>query len=1223
MSLKSEGRGAIAGDNVRTDCVARKLAQREFGIPLAVEAGAGTGKTAILTARILVWSLGQGWDSAVQRLKKSTLVSVKGTPGEDKIAAQVLGRVVAITFTEAAAAEMAARVAKGLWDLQQGRIPVGVEADCLPREEVFRKRAEFLLTNLHHLVILTIHAFSLKLLSSFPLEAGLHPILQVDGEGMIIEEMARQVLETHLRRALLDHSGHPFSVLSEHNIDPEQLLEATVQMAQQGVPLEALEEDFFSLPRLCWFRDTLNGTLKEFLDAMGTSLADQRGRSKIASELVSCVETTCKVIEDWDPVSWEALEQLCEVLRGLWKDNLIKRLQQWGSGRFTNTEAKALGSKTDAITQIAACIHGWLRHLFNISPRPFLAARELLSLLLRDLYTEMCSKGVITFGWILRAARDLLRSHPEICSLVRRSIDQVLVDEFQDTDTLQCEIIRLIALEGSRDERPGLFIVGDPKQSIYGWRSADLRAYEGFVEEIVRCGGKVLSLNVNFRSAPPILEEVGRVMEDLMVYKKGVQPRFEPLFPAPKNSQLGFLRGPWSTVEYWVSQGFFQESLDTRGQSKGRATELEARALARDILRLHTEAGVPWSDIGVLFRTTGDLDVYLQALKEEGIPYWVSKAKTYFRRREILDAISLLSAILDPTDQVGLVGYLRSSCAGMPDGAWTGFWKSGLPEMLADEKSSEQTLETLTEMFRHLANNLPQSLPGIERIQGWQWSVAAAIHALVKLRSSFRCDPQDVFVEKIKQLTLIEVAEAAKYLGIFRSANLDRFFRHLCASLESSRGTPHTVLRSLRSSIKRERDAEEALPVQGQGDAVQIMTIHGAKGLDFPHVYVVQVHKSPREGNPLETHVEAADTGWECVLLGWPSIGYLQITRRTNELSRAEAIRTLYVAMTRAKERLVLAGSWESDPRGNTYAHLLRKRKGGFPEVGQILEQREAGAGELAYKEELTGVVWRFPATWDWELNGNRKKELSGLGKDIDEILKGQKELQTLEAWAKVRMMRPWQAPISQKAHIQLETRWGEGRPLGGATYGGRDVALVLGRAFHRVLEQLDVEEDDPLEILARIRPRLVEEVQRFLDQDQIPVAIAKIEGILQALKRGKILSRLREIGKCIIAKELEVLLAPEDECGPVGSWAGSIDLVYTDPASGEIVAVDYKTDKISTPEDIDRLCSIYSSQGAGYAAALQQMLGLEKMPRFELWFLDADEIREIDIWGQGGLKGT
>ena len=168
------------------DARAREAAQTSFGRPLLLVAGAGTGKTAALVARIVAWSLGRGWEEAERALSERPRPA--GAPAASRapesVAARVLERVVAITFTEAAAAEMASRVADALSGIATGEPPAWILPDALPADEASRvERAAALLVALDRLVVCTIHAFCRRVLSRNPVEAGLHLAFAVDADG--------------------------------------------------------------------------------------------------------------------------------------------------------------------------------------------------------------------------------------------------------------------------------------------------------------------------------------------------------------------------------------------------------------------------------------------------------------------------------------------------------------------------------------------------------------------------------------------------------------------------------------------------------------------------------------------------------------------------------------------------------------------------------------------------------------------------------------------------------------------------------------------------------------------------------------------------------------------------------------------------------------------------------------------------------------------------------
>ncbi len=1192
------------------DRTARAQAQRDFSIPLLLEAGAGTGKTTILTARIVAWCLGPGWMKAERESKGRGASSPKKDHSlDDEIASRVLGRIVAITFTEAASAEMASRIAEAFTKLANGSVPEGVDEEVLPSDhEVRSMRARALLVNSDRLTIQTIHAFCLALLKRFPLEAGLHPNVTVDADGLLVEEMAREVVNLYFSEALANGDSDLMTLMA-NDLSPNAIIEALVALASQGVPLEALREDYFSQDRIAKLVSRLLEGLQKLFDNGGAKLYQITRKNSKSVRTVQALALLAEALKGINPLSAEELQQVCEGLPRDWKEQ-IPRLSYWARGDFNKDEEKLLG-KSEEFAHHSKQVGDWVENLPRLKPVLFLIAQRVLGQLLQSLYERMRSRGIVTFGGILQMTRTLLKENPNVLSQVRRSMDQLLVDEFQDTDSLQCEILKMIALEGPADARPGLFIVGDPKQSIYGWRNADLAAYEDFVKEVCAKGGRKLVLSVNFRSAPPILDEVDRVMEKVMVYKPGIQPPFEPLIPCDYMEEVGgFSTPPWAPVEYWVSD--FPRSSNNREVRASEALSREARALAMDLIRLHEEAKVPWSEIGILLRTTSDLDDYLQELRKAGIPYSASVDKNYFRRREVLDAISLVLTVLDPLDQISLIGFLRSGAAGIPDAAWIGLWTRGFPRAVAELTEPDPTrLRTLKEMLSEVASSLPETIPGIREIDGWEWSALGALEAIARLRKSFREDPHDVFVEKLRSLSLLEVTEGAKYLGRYRVANLKRFFRWLLDALEKTGGSAPSVTRLLRSSAKRLTEMEQANPEKAREDGVRVMTVHRAKGLDFSHVYVMQAHKHTRGDERRVTEVHPTREGWECCLLGLPSLGYLEVQERKKAISDAELVRTLYVAMTRAKVRLVIAGKfWEESKQteNGTYASLLSQRENGPWGRDFVLH------GDLSQPEEWRdgfGISWRFLKEGDLEAEPLGPPKPVETFPSEEELEKEHLELQALLKASLRRMERPWHEAMSEEAHWALEEQFRrKGFHLRGDDQ--RSLAILVGGICHRGLESLNFKVSIEEEV-ERIERFCLEELRRCLsDEEQMEAGIQRIKGIFSGLKKGRILRRIEEIREHIIARELPLLLAPDEDGGPVGFLAGAMDLLYRDPQSGHLIVADYKTDSIATLEEMEGLCAVYSSQGSLYIRALKEMIGEKGPVEFELWFLQADTIRKV-----------
>ena len=1208
------------------DREARRAAQTRFDRPLVLEAGAGTGKTTTLIGRLLAWTLGPGWEKAERRLAERAAANpFRERAGPDRIAADVLGRVVAITFTEAAAAEMAGRAARELGRLAAGEaVPDWLDPSLLPEEGERERRARALLGTLDHLSVRTIHAFCRGLLADHPLEAGVHPDLAIDADGRLVEEVVREVVEGALRESYGTPGDPPLLSLAAQGFGPQEVVQALLDLLASGLPSAALEEDPFRPEAVLAFRDRLAEAAGVVHALIAPRLRGSRLRN--AREIERGLGVLLGRIKDGETEIAALRDEAVELL----PENLVKHMKDWRKG-LDGTESALFRDVQAELARAAMALCPLLEHLGRLDPELLGHGRRALRLLLAAVESEMRSRGIATFDFLLTGAEALLARHPDVRRRVRRGIDQLLVDEFQDTDRIQCEVLRWIALDGPPDERPGLFLVGDPKQSIYGWRSADLRAYAGFVDLVRQNRGEVMPLALNFRSVPAILDEVARVVQPVMVERPGLQPPFEPLLPCERRAaEPGFVRSVrWAAVEHWVSwkaDGGNGEKGGPRTPA-GEATEIEAAALAEDIRALHEREGVAWKEIAVLLRGTGDLDIYLEALRRARVPFAVGRDKQYYRRREVIEAAALVRAVLDPGDHLALLTVVRSASVGVPDAALIPLWNAQFPRQMTELHGPDpQALAELRDIVAEAARSVPRDVPGLERIEGWERNLLAAIENLAILRRSFSTDPADVFVERLRRLFLLEATEAARYLGPYRLANLDRFFRQLLAAIEDGGGDVNGILRALRRSVAEAREAEEGRPKDGAEDAVGILTIHGAKGLDFEHVYLVQLHKtSPGDRGP---RTEAGRVGgevprWEYRLFGAPTLGFDFVEAARREVEAAERVRLLYVAMTRAKDRLVLAGVWpegrETKPPelARTHMDLLTSR----PDVPADL----AGRWEEALaRKEGDPPAWTFPdpAGALWKLPALRPQDPPGLSAEPEapslptpeEVALASERLRDLRDLADARMARNFGGAASEEAHELLREQQAERlaeapeRPAGPAPL-DRAAAMAAGGAVHRALEEWDLAAD-PVKEARRQRDRLPAYLAALVEGDELDRALPAARDLLETFATGPLLPRLRSLKDHVVARELPVLLPPgKGEHSPVGVVSGTIDFLYKDPKTGRLVIADYKTDEVEGGEEMEARAVVYAPQGAIYARAIQEALELEEAPRFELWFLRVGRI--------------
>lgn len=1224
MSAEAADRVAadrVAADRVAADHEARRVAQRELRQPLAVEAGAGTGKTATLVARILAWCLDPGWERAAARLRDRPAPLDSGREDDERIAAAVARGVVAITFTEAAATEMAERVARALATVRDGGLPVGMDPLGALPPEVAAARAAALLAVADELRVRTIHGFCRRLLADHPFAAGVHPAFTVDADGGTVAETVEETVAARLSAVYGDPGDADWLLLAGAGLGPRQIADALEALLAAAPPDDLLADDPTQPPRLA----AVVAELRATVDALATLLAVRRPgpRARNAAAIASGLATLRRRLALGQPRAADLADWLSRYLPPPLRDHLAA----WSRGVAVNAEeTRSLGPAMPRLRPLAARLLRLVVHLEALDLPRLAALRRVLAPLHAELRETLRVRGVVGFGDLLRRAHALLAGDAAVRARVRRGIDQLLVDEFQDTDTLQCELVRLLALDGPPEERPGLFVVGDPKQSIYGWRSADLAAYEAMVTAIEAAGGRRLELTVSFRATKPLLAEVDRLLAPVMLRRPGLQPDFRSLVAARDATSANgtaLVAAGRAPVEHWISWSR-GDDLAAPEEGGARATaELEALAVAADLLELRRAGALRWGEAALLLRSTTDLDVYLGALREARIPFAVSRDRQYYRRREILDAVALVRAVLVPEDALALVTWLRSSAVGVPDAALVPLWSAGFPERVAElDGPDPRRLDELGELVRRVAADPPPGVPGLERLAGWEASLLHALECLATLRHDFATRPADVFVERLRRLTLFEAIEAARYLGAYRVANLERFFGELLAALTADPADRHRVLRRLRERVAQGYEAEEAQPGDVADDAVQVMTIHRAKGLEFAHVYLLQSHKESRPETRARdlaaVAIGAVEGRWEYRILGLATPGAWRLEERREEVAAAERVRTLYVAVTRAAERLVVVGRPPLDGAppapADAASHLdLVRHRREAPSLAELRRQWRAGqvrrvAGGVAWV--LPGLVDPRPAPWE------ERRRVVLPPADQLAALGGRRDRDAANAAA--RSARAFAAPASRAAGADEATP-GEASldallDAGLADLWPRDEedpAVLAGAALHRVLESWDLAADPAAE-LERQRGLLPRWVDAAAGTGASAAAHERARLLFARLTGGELLRRFLAARDRVVARELPVILAAAPECdtggGPLAFSTGVVDLLLRDDP-GELVVVDYKAGLRRAHADAE---ATWRRQGALYVAAVAAGLGLPRLPRFEVWLVAEDRVVEV-----------
>ncbi len=888
-----------------------------------VTASAGSGKTAVLVERYIH-------------------LLFSGVMPQD---------IVAITFTRKAAAEMYARIAAEL----ERRIAAATTPQELSWLKPLRER-------LMDAPISTIHSFCAQLLRRFPIEAEVLPdfseLTEAEAERLA-QEVALHVVEELLNAgdpqvwAFVRQYGRRETlllvILALRNVEQLVFLEALLRRPWQERLCQAQQQFLFLFER----------ALQELLRVLQQGI-EEAERSETAQRQASVgqraqVRALCTQLQQ--ALSVVGQEQVEELLR-LWQELRDQAFRKDGYPRsgvvgessFIPVKLHAIARLLDELAQAWQHRHrdAELFQQMDVLYRIVTAVVERLEL-------EKRSRNVLDFNDLQLKALHLLEQ-PAVIERLRREIRYLLVDEFQDTNPVQYALVRRL-LELEHDTGwigPQVFLVGDPKQSIYGFRGADVRVFERARSELVRRNrwamekGLLLSLGseprdtgdihlpVSFRLAPEIVAFVNRVSASLFEQAPG-QVAYEPLLcgrPEGKGS-VRFLVALESGANDSAGS-LTEEELIARSILQwvyGEQPLLVGEWSAVQGCEVHRPAR--YRDIAILARYRLSVPRLTAVLQRYGIPYVVHAGAGFFQTPEVQDFYFLLRFLLNERDDVALAVVLRSPLFALRDEhllsvALTeggSFWEKLCRRAEVEGAGSE--LHRVVETLRLLRLLQPRlSLAELLRTVGERtlW--------LLRLRHHPRFAQIQANVQK-----LLEFARSFQARG-FRT--LADFVEELGALIEAE--VPET---------------EAVLPI-GM-DAVNILTIHAAKGLEFPIVVLYRMAETRWKTQPLLIDETA---GLLTQLQQWdeesgiwrPLLTPAYVSARyADELRRqAEEQRVLYVGLTRARDHLVLSGTLTLTKDGTV---SLPKGLLGFVLEGLGIAPLElARSSELSFSTELTLV---------------------------------------------------------------------------------------------------------------------------------------------------------------------------------------------------------------------------------------------------------------------------
>ena len=1095
-------------DRVLPDAAERRRAATDFETNLVVLAGAGTGKTSLLVERVLN-AIGLG--------------------------VATIPEIGAITFTEKAAGEMRERLALGLEGL---RSLARGESEPDPRDEAGRsfiylaERPEFsgeqtaeralqAMEQLDAGTVTTIHGFCAELLRSYPVEAGIDP-------GFIVDSGQRADL-------LLDSTWRSFVAheLGPDAARPEVWARVLSQTALQDAAQVARESSGFDVPA-------------KLLEAPWSGLAAPELACATAAAMAAEIEELLERQTGLSPKPLAYLESAGPVLRSLERDGVTGFREEMRSRtvfreEIENGKAREPNKKLDeALQETAARLladsHRLIRELWKMNDERTQAVFEAISPFASEYREQYLRQGYVSFDGLLSLARDLLRDRPEVRDALKKRYRLLLVDEFQDTDPMQYEIVLFLAeTRGEAAAEPydvqleagRLFVVGDAKQSIYRFRGADYAAYRRAVDRITECGGKELNLIANFRSVPDVTEPVNQLFE---ATNGCWEPsRYQPGYVAIEAAQDR--AGGTPNVELWT----LQPSTGVLSADEGR--EAEGRLIAREIERSVREEELQYRDITILFRSFSSLSAYLRPLRELGIPFVVAGGREFLERPEVAQLMAAFRTLARPADQPGLLAFLRSPAGAVTD--------KELAAYARERVGWNRSLDVDATRF-----------PGIARCFALLRELDREIGGL----------PADAAFRRILERTMMLPLGATAFEGAQRVANLQKLAAAAAELARDGRLSLEEVVTAIERGNLEQVQTDQPL-ADDAAEAVRVSTIHGMKGLENRCIVLPDLARGKARGGQEKavalTRLPDGRTALAVKIAGAPNSPRVWHDMEDRQHGLAEEVRVLYVALTRARERLIL---------------LARKAKGTPPWLealapwGYDVELPPAdgdaiGGGQVLHR------LFEPPAQ-------ERREQEASLQADPGAVQDYEAATEALRDAARA----PFIAPSAS------EGEWESPRSASGGKAAEPGMGLVLGRVLHRLLEVWDGADEASFD--AALVPLAREE--------------ARQEGLLAATVEAA----AREIGAAFLASDLarlfgarskigrEVPLLLRDDEGRL--YRGSIDLLYEDE-DGTVVVADYKTDD---ENDEVALGARYGEQCRIYAEAARQALGLAQPPRRELWML-------------------
>ncbi|NLY46725.1 MAG: UvrD-helicase domain-containing protein [Tissierella sp.] len=760
---------------------------------VAVNAGAGTGKTKVLTERY-IYLLDHG----------------------DLVEYDEIESIVAITFTNKATQEMVERIRQEI----KNNIPKGIKWRRFYRD-------------LERANISTIHGFCAKILKENPMEAKIDPYFEVLDDVLSSQLLSESIISVLNKRLETDdRTFRIMTLLNQNRIDniAGDINSLYNSVRTVGLSFKEVKEDTIS------YIDSLDIKL-EYIDEIKDEIQYLIGKSRKNSKLYKIQENQ------------------------IWLDFLSNKYNKEDIYSYIQFLKENLGTNKKEEETIER-VNDLLDLILLSKEKEYLWLYNTLTDILIEVDNTYISKkreiGGLDYDDLQNMVLDLL-DHQEILEKYQNKYRYFMIDEFQDTNELQKKIFYKLATIDEPLDRNNLFIVGDPKQSIYGFRGADIDVFYNVIEDITKDHkGESITLKDNYRSFNTILTFVNHVFSKIM---------------ADKYDELIFNKKSSNEIDIEILQ-------DDEDRNADEASIYEAQAIAKRIKSLVKEGEYKYKDIALLFRASTRNHIYEQALKDYNIPYYNSSSKRFFYRQEILDIINGLKTISNPYDHIAAIGFLRGPMIGLKDTSI--YWLLKYLDV---------------NLYNTILNHKDNPIFPKEEMDKLV-DAAELLGYFYKVKSLYSVSE---ILNLLMQKTLFIETSLLKAEGSQIVANIYKFIEMTNEYYSENNNSLEDYIDYIEK-MKTSQESEGIIQSEEE-NVVKLITIHSSKGLQFPVVVIPEMAKGSG-GFPAKM-LYSKDIG-----IGIKTEESEGIYNKINDLRKVkvaeETERVLYVAITRAEEKLIL-----------------------------------------------------------------------------------------------------------------------------------------------------------------------------------------------------------------------------------------------------------------------------------------------------------------------------